>query len=330
MPIKVTCACGASFSAKDELAGRTVACPKCRQPLQVPHATGAATQPSSAGSTSAPATQANPAAAAKPAAATSSAPGAKSAAKPAAPQAAAKPAAPVQPTAVPQLAATSASPTADLFDEVGLKAVAGPRCPKCSEPLNPNAVLCVKCGFHIQTGEKLAAAKVQTRGEGGHAAVSETLLKRAAERIEDERMEEKKKRAQGAPTYIIFFAFAAVIAFAATMLSLPRDQAFRVCGTGIAVFGYCMITYYSIRMVISAFFESAACGLLYLFVPFYALYYLITRWQRVGGFFLMSLVGTGVVMFGMGMIAVAPYMAIKEEGESAYIPPAAVESHGVA
>lgn len=329
MPIKVTCACGASFSAKDELAGRTVACPKCHQPLQVPSVTGAVTQPSSA-----TATKATPAAAAKPAAAAGAKPVAAQAAKPAAarpaaPQAGVKPAAPVQPTAVPQIQASSGPPTADLFDEVGLKAVAGPRCPKCSEPLIPNAVLCVKCGFHIQTGEKLAAAKVQTRAEGGHAAVSETLLKRAAERIEDERLEEKKKRAQGAPTYIIFFAFAAVIAFAATMLSLPRDQAFRVCGTGIAVFGYCMITYYSIRMVISAFFESAACGLLYLFVPFYALYYLATRWQRVGGFFLMTLVGLGVVMFGMGMIAVAPYMAIKEEGESAYLPPAAVESRVV-
>ena len=36
MPIKVTCACGASFAAKDELAGRTVKCPKCQQPLTIP------------------------------------------------------------------------------------------------------------------------------------------------------------------------------------------------------------------------------------------------------------------------------------------------------
>jgi uncharacterized Zn finger protein (UPF0148 family) len=36
MPIKVTCACGAAFAAKDELAGRTVSCPKCQQPLTIP------------------------------------------------------------------------------------------------------------------------------------------------------------------------------------------------------------------------------------------------------------------------------------------------------
>jgi|GEM_PF-855672 len=36
MPIKVTCACGASFAARDDLAGRRVACPKCKQPLAIP------------------------------------------------------------------------------------------------------------------------------------------------------------------------------------------------------------------------------------------------------------------------------------------------------
>ena len=42
MPIKATCACGASFSARDDLAGRTVACPKCKQPLTIPRPQAAA------------------------------------------------------------------------------------------------------------------------------------------------------------------------------------------------------------------------------------------------------------------------------------------------
>jgi ribosomal protein L40E len=36
MPIKASCSCGAAFSARDDLAGRTVACPKCKQPLTIP------------------------------------------------------------------------------------------------------------------------------------------------------------------------------------------------------------------------------------------------------------------------------------------------------
>ena len=38
MPIKVVCQCGASFAAKDELAGKAVRCPKCKQPLRIPAA----------------------------------------------------------------------------------------------------------------------------------------------------------------------------------------------------------------------------------------------------------------------------------------------------
>src|SRR5262245_22757050 len=42
MPIKVTCQCGQSFNAKDELAGKAVKCPKCQQPLRIPAASAAA------------------------------------------------------------------------------------------------------------------------------------------------------------------------------------------------------------------------------------------------------------------------------------------------
>ena len=41
MPIKVTCQCGKSFAAKDELAGKAVKCPNCQKPLRIP----AASQP---------------------------------------------------------------------------------------------------------------------------------------------------------------------------------------------------------------------------------------------------------------------------------------------
>jgi hypothetical protein len=36
MPIKVKCKCGQRFSANDKLAGKTVKCPKCAQPIAIP------------------------------------------------------------------------------------------------------------------------------------------------------------------------------------------------------------------------------------------------------------------------------------------------------
>jgi len=36
MPIQVACQCGQRFAAKEELAGKTVKCPKCGSPLAIP------------------------------------------------------------------------------------------------------------------------------------------------------------------------------------------------------------------------------------------------------------------------------------------------------
>lgn len=38
MPIAVTCACGKSFNLKDQMAGQTLTCPRCNNPVQVPAA----------------------------------------------------------------------------------------------------------------------------------------------------------------------------------------------------------------------------------------------------------------------------------------------------
>lgn len=44
MPIKVACKCGQTFNAKDQLAGKTVRCPKCKNPLTIPGGAKAAPQ----------------------------------------------------------------------------------------------------------------------------------------------------------------------------------------------------------------------------------------------------------------------------------------------
>src|SRR5436305_2156786 len=108
MPIKVKCACGKAFAAKDELAGKTVKCPGCQKPLKIP---GGAP----AGAKAAPAT----AAAAK-SAATAAAGGAK------------PPATKAPPAPVPAPATSD-----NLFDEIGLQAAAANTrpCPGCTEPM---------------------------------------------------------------------------------------------------------------------------------------------------------------------------------------------------
>jgi len=44
VPIAVTCACGKSFNLKDQMAGQTLTCPRCNNPVQVPAAPAVAAQ----------------------------------------------------------------------------------------------------------------------------------------------------------------------------------------------------------------------------------------------------------------------------------------------
>src|SRR5580765_2842287 len=147
MPIKVQCACGKAFAAKDELAGKTVKCPACQKPLKIPGGS-AATAP-----------------AAKPAAAK---PAAQAGAKPTA----TKPAAPAN-------AAAPAAGAGDLFDEIGLQAAAPDTrpCPGCTEPMPIAAVVCIKCGYNTRIGRRMETVKVGSGGGGpeGHGAVAQDL-----------------------------------------------------------------------------------------------------------------------------------------------------------
>jgi WD40 repeat protein len=51
--------------------------------------------------------------------------------------------------------------------------------------------------------------------------------------------------------------------------------------------------------IVNAFREDVVCGILYLFLPFYPLYYLITRWSDQWRPFVTQLAGTGVLIFGL-------------------------------
>lgn len=150
MPIEVTCQCGKRLKAKDELAGRTVKCPNCQQPLKIP---------------------------------------ASQAAAPAAPT-------PVAPTPVaptPVAPAPAGDAFADLFDDAGMGHQGGPICPSCNAGVADGAVICIHCGYNLETGQRLRtnigsaggevaeapAGPVGHGGEGG-ASEAEALLAKAA------------------------------------------------------------------------------------------------------------------------------------------------------
>lgn len=254
MPIPVKCQCGAGFAANDQLAGKTVQCPKCKNPLTIP-------SPAAAGVASAP-----------------------------------------------------AGPS--IFDQAGPKGLSdGERfCPSCEARISSSAVLCVKCGYHLQTGKKLAGAKVKKAGGGdGHGASAEDALERAREAIEEEKEAKAKETEEGMPWYVLAGIFVFFTSFLCMMLWLPGDAAFLAGGTIILLTGYLSNLYFSLRMLMEVFKEGTVQGLMFLFVPFYALVYIIMRWETMGQYFVLNLLTTLVIFVGYGMILIAPYFKPSEK-----------------
>jgi hypothetical protein len=113
---------------------------------------------------------------------------------------------------------------------------------------------------------------------------------------------------------------AMLVGFCVSMFMIPNDQAFRITGFTIIGISCLYSTYLNIRIIIVAFYESMVCGLLYLFLPFYPLYFIFTRWSQVGGYFLLQIAAALVAGIGAGVVAMSPMMAEKEGADTVRLP----------
>jgi hypothetical protein len=213
--------------------------------------------------------------------------------------------------------AAAPHPAGDLFAEAGLHAhQAGTSpCPGCANPMPVQAVVCIKCGYNKKLGRRMEVVK-QTGGTsipGGHTVSVEEMLNKAAERIEEDKEEERKKTKEGMPWWLYLIGLTIAVSFLVAMMLIPQDTAMRVAGWTVVVLAWLIGFYSGLRMLIAAFQESTLQGVLYLVVPFYPLFYVITRWDRVGGFFLMNLGATVLMCMGYGSIILADYLIQQDE-----------------
>ena len=81
------------------------------------------------------------------------------------------------------------NPLLDLLDEVNVKsAVQGPTCPNCAAELRAGAVICVECGYNVETGKRLKTSVLGDDGDGvaDHGKTDAGQLLARAEREIDE------------------------------------------------------------------------------------------------------------------------------------------------
>lgn len=272
MPIPVKCSCGKSFSLKDELAGKAVKCPACQNVIKIP-------VPGKVVATASPA-----------------------AGRPAAGQAAPKPPAAKAAPAPPK------SELDDLFAQEGFQVKTGKTCPNCFESAPKEAVLCVKCGFHFETGAKIEGHQTELDSEMSGAAA----LKKAARDMEQSKEMQEKLAGAGMPIWVlglIFFVLVSVTGVMVTVVNISRREeeqkvAFNAVATLLALIGGAITAVGAgayLNVLYRAFKESTKQGLLSL-IPPYLIYFGFSRFKVAGKPLLLALAALGA---GIGMLVAA-------------------------
>ena len=78
------------------------------------------------------------------------------------------------------------NPLLDLLDDAGVQSVArGPACDNCGEEVTPGAVICVKCGFDMSTGEMLETTIYDEDEDTSGKTDAEKLLHQAEQEIDE-------------------------------------------------------------------------------------------------------------------------------------------------
>lgn len=249
MPIKVNCpSCSASFKAKDELAGRRVKCPKCKQAITIP-----------------------------------------------------------KPNLTPQVAG-GYNPLLDLLEDEDVRAVArGPVCGNCGMEVTPGSVICIDCGFNLETGSQL-----ETEIEEDDFAFSsdstmtdaERIMAKAEKDIEDMPVSaDEIDFGDGSESYLIALIAGGIglaLIAAGLVVILSMEQLATVVSTAAISFTASVILYFAmgIWVTIIAFKVSQVQGMVSIFTGF--------MWCIVFGFMqgktllLPSIIMIATLIMGLG------------------------------
>ena len=113
----------------------------------------------------------------------------------------------------------------DLFAEEGMDREVGAICPACSKELSAGAVLCTKCGFNLQSGERLDGHKVAGVDiDMGTMA----LNKAAADMAEAKRMQAELIGKEGMPPWmlaLVLFILGSAVGIAVLAVNASRRAA---------------------------------------------------------------------------------------------------------
>jgi len=196
------------------------------------------------------------------------------------------------------------SATMDSFySAAGFDVKVGKFCPECTEPLIPGAVLCTRCGYHLESGAKLDAFKSELDAPDGVNA----LLRKAEVNMQRDKELQIRLENAGMPAWMMamgLFILAScttvgVIAVNVSRRSKDDAVSFDALATmlmlagiafsAVAIGSQCIVLY-------RAFKESPKQGMFVLLIPAYILYYAFSRFKTVGKAFIVCLLTSGAAV----------------------------------
>jgi hypothetical protein len=211
-------------------------------------------------------------------------------------------AAPQQRVAVP------AAPKAaldDLFSEEGFDRHVAQVCPVCRVEMQAGAVLCTKCGYNKQTGERLESHKTA----GVDISHGEVFLQKAGKDMDVETAMQAKMANAGMPWWVlalILFFIVSAVSIAVVAINVARrvdgEGSFNAMATFLVLgFGAVQTVALGAYLVIlvKAFKQSIKEGLLTMFVPLYILYFVFKNfkdtWRPFAAYILLSCIAGGLI-----------------------------------
>lgn len=139
-----------------------------------------------------------------------------------------------------------------------------PTCESCGNPLPSDALVCIKCGFDRRLGARRGLKRDRRRGKKEEITVDPDSVWEIFAPV---------------AAFISPFARSRVIWIVLAAAMVPMvivPYVFTIVYTVAGVFTIILIGWISLI----AYEESVACFLCVLFVPFYVVYYVITRWEE--------------------------------------------------
>lgn len=248
MPIKIKCdSCSSSLTVSDKMAGKRGKCPKCGNVLSIP-AAGEADDLSLSPTDGESST----------------------------------------PASTGGWGQSAASPLDDLLSEAGVKAAAeGPTCPSCHAEVNPDARLCIECGYDFVEGRKLRTVVGYDHGSA-MAGMSETdkMLAKAEREIEETPTSmEEDDFGDGASSFLVAgligFAALVLIGIGILVIFLIDWYATDVSTSALIAMGACVMLNVTGRLwiIVVAFQEGVGHGLGCIFCECYLVVYGFMRFQ---------------------------------------------------